>query len=373
MLAVGISRPPRPEAASAPAWHTARVLAPRAGLTVLVVAVALATASPCAVVAQRGPAARASARRAAEDRATQRALERAEQAVVAGRLERALGLLDAAARRVPRDPRAALRHCELAVPESDDTTRALADGAERVVRDAARCEELLVLHGDAAPEDVTPELAEHLAWARALQGDRAPALARAASRRLDERDIAALRRIAVLALRDGALEEAATALVLARRVRPSDVELMSELGTVRLAQGDAGAAVTLFRSVLAARPDDLAALHDLAGACLQAGETRAAVRYLEALTVAEPAVSSRWLELALARIELGAHAQAAADARRAAELAASDDVRPLLALGDALRLSSDPAGARAAYEDAVRRDPASIRARRALEALDATQ
>jgi len=69
---------------------------------------------------------------------------------------------------------------------------------------------------------------------------------------------------------------------------------------------------------------------------------------------------------------MGAHALAAGDARRAMALA-PDDARPALALGDALRLAGDVAGARSAYEEALRRDPGSVRASRALGSLAAAQ
>jgi Flp pilus assembly protein TadD len=180
-------------------------------------------------------------------------------------------------------------------------------------------------------------------------------------------------RLAALAAAAGALDDADTALSLARRVRPNDLSLAADLGAVRLAQGDAASAVTLLRSVVAGHPDDREALHDLAGACLQAGEHAAAVRYLEQLAQGEPEDAERWIDLARARTELGAFDAAAQDARRAVTWSRSDDPRASLALGDALRLGGDPSGARAAYEDALRREPRSLRARHALDALDRSQ
>ncbi|MBN8615416.1 MAG: hypothetical protein J0L92_32775, partial [Deltaproteobacteria bacterium] len=67
---------------------------------------------------------RDAARRASEDRVAERALTRAEQAIGSGRAARAITLLEQSARRLPRDPRAALRLCEITLPESDATVDA---------------------------------------------------------------------------------------------------------------------------------------------------------------------------------------------------------------------------------------------------------
>ncbi len=312
---------------------------------------------------------RAQARRALEDRNAERALASAERALTAGRLPRALTLLEASARRLPRDPRAAIRFCALTIPEDDATVDALVEGSEPLSLSAARCDALLSLAVHEGSGSLDPRLAAPSAWARALTGDRGPALARLSSRPLDERDVPALARLAALALADDDLEQADTALSLARRVRPSDLDLASDLGALRLARGDAASAVTLFRTVVAGHPGDRDAMHDLAGAYLQAGEHALAVGLLARLARDEPDIASRWLELSRARVELGSFAEAAADARRALQLAAADDATAALALGDALRLGGDSAGARTAYEEALRRDPASSRARRALDAL----
>ena len=311
----------------------------------------------------------ADARRAAEDRTATLALARAERALARGRRAQALTLLEASVRRLPRDPRAALRLCELLVPESEATVERVVAGDDA---DAARCEASLrlVTLDPGAPD---AELEDALVWARALSGDRGPALSRLASRPLDERDIPALAWLAALAVAGDALEEADTALSLARRVRPNDLGLASDLAAVRLAMGDAASAVLLFRAVAIGHPDDRDALHDLAGACLEAGEHASAVRYLEQLAAEEPERVERWIELARARTELGTFEAAARDARRAVTLSASDDPRASLALGDALRLEGDAVAARAAYEEALRRDPRSVRAQAALSSLDRTQ
>jgi tetratricopeptide (TPR) repeat protein len=338
------------------------------GALVLVSSLAAQSLAPVPVDAQAGG--RAQARRAAEDRAADAALARADRALGRGRREHALRLLEASARRLPRDPRAALRLCELLVPETDDTVeRALGGGRS----DATRCASALSLVTPDPGGTLDARLEGSLAWARALAGDPAPALARLASRPLDERDVQALSWLAALAVAAGTLDDADTALSLARRVRPNDLALAADLGAVRLALGDAASAVTLLRAVVAGHPDDLAALHDLAGACLQAGEHAAAVRYLEQLAQAEPEDAERWLDLAQARTELGSFEAAAQDARRAVALSPSDDPRASVTLGDALRLGGDPGGARAAYEEAIRREPRSLRARHALEALDRSQ
>jgi tetratricopeptide (TPR) repeat protein len=336
-----------------------RLLAP------LLVVLAALGSGPAELSAQART--REEVRRAAEDRAADRVLARAEQALRAGRRGRALSLLEASARRLPRDARAALRLCDLLVPETDETIEAVLAGADA---EAARCQASLALVTPDPGSALDARIEASLAWARALGGDRGPALARLASRPLDERDVPALLRLAALAVRAGALEDADTALSLARRVRPNDLALTADLGAVRLALGDAASAVTLLRSVVAGHPDDREALHDLAGACLQAGEHAAAVRYLGQLAQAEPEEPERWIDLARARIELGAFDAAAEDARRAVVLSRSDDARASLALGDALRLGGDPGGARAAYEEALRREPRSVRARHALDALD---
>ncbi|MBX7192642.1 MAG: tetratricopeptide repeat protein [Sandaracinaceae bacterium] len=308
----------------------------------------------------------------ADERLVERALSRADDALRRGRTERALSLLEASARRVPRDARAPLRFCEIAVPESDATVTARVDGSDTLARDAARCASLLeALTGSTDPLDT--HVAELLAWSRALLGDRGPALARVARHPLDERDVAPLRRLATLAVVDGDANEAAIALTLARRVRPHDLELLEDLAAIELSRGNAASAVTLFRAIVAARPGDRDAMHDLAGACLQAGENTAAVRYLEQLARDQPDRASAWIDLARARIELGDVAGASSDAQRALALADPGDASAAIVLGEALRLSGDVDGARRAYEEALRREPSSALARRALASIDASR
>jgi tetratricopeptide (TPR) repeat protein len=330
----------------------------------MIAAFAFSTAGGGASAQARGREARG----AGEQRAVERALARAEQALARRQRDRALALLEASTRRSPHDGRAALRVCELLVPDTDGTVASVLAG-ERA--GAARCLAALTLVTLAPGDEIEARFSAALVWARALTGDRGPALSRLASRPLDERDTPALTRLAALAIGADALDDADTALSLARRVRPNDLSLAADLGAVRLAMGDAASAATLFRAVVAGHPGDRDALHDLAGAYLQSGEHAAAVRLLEQLARDEPDVGGRWLDLARARTELGAYAEAAEDARRAVDLGTADDTQACLALGDALRLGGDTEGARRAYEEAVRRDSRSLRARRALESIDA--
>lgn len=295
-----------------------------------------------------------------------RQLARAERELARGRTDRALALLEALAERAPSDPRPPERFCGLAVPETDATVEAFAEDPARIGALAARCERLVARQrASGAPAPALSSLAD---WAAALGGAWGPWLDRVEGRAIDERDVPGLRRIAALAARAGDLDAAERALGLARRVRPGDLEVTSALAAVRLARGDAVGAVPLFRAVAAERPADPAAIQDLAGALLQAGEMVAAVRTLEALVGARPDDVEAWLALARARTELGAFERAAADARRALALSDEADARAALALGDALRLAGDLAAARSAYEEALRRDPRSVRARAALAA-----
>jgi Flp pilus assembly protein TadD len=338
------------------------------GALVTSVAVALLFAAEPIAVAQEG---RATAGARAPARAD-RALASAERLLARGRRDRALAAFEALARRAPVDGRAAMRLCALTVPEGDETLAVHGVSREEVEAAARTCLELTSAHrqaAEAARAPIAAEAAEAERWARAIGGDRAPYLEQLRER-LDERAVPALRRLAVLALRAGAIAEAESSLELARRVRPGDPQLASDLGAIRLARGDAEGAVAFFRAAVVGRPGDRAALHDLAGACLQAGETATGVRILASLASDAPDAVEPWLELAFARIELGEFARAAEDARHALANAAPDDARPALALADALRLAGETAAARAAYQEALRRDPGSPRARASLAALE---
>lgn len=291
----------------------------------------------------------------------ERDLARAERLVARGNRPRALAAFLRIASGAPSDPRAPHRYCELTVPETTATFDALlADGA-RVRADASQCATLL-----GSLENVTAELR----WVRALLGDVSGYVESFREAGLDEHDIAPLRQASALAMVAGDIQTAERALGYALHIRPQDPSIQRDMALLVLARGDADAALPYLRRMVAVHPSDARALRDYGGALLQAGRTSDAIATFRELVTLAPNESDAWLSLARAQVEAGAYAEGARDAAHALELAAPTDGRAALLRGDALRLLGDPPGARAAYEEALRREPRSARARQALSALD---
>ena len=304
----------------------------------------------------------------AQDRADARTAR--TLAAVEGRVSRedvrgALRLLRRALRR-DADVRLAARLCELSQPdglsreEATECRAALERGtaepsfssrtdAERA-HDALLLDTLLVLEGPlSALEDAMHRM-----------------------RPQSEALATELRTIAAAAVRAHDLPTAEHALDRARETLPQSVEVLSDLGLVLLAQGRAAEAVAVLASAVSRRPGDLSLVRDLAGAHMAAGDpSRAAVLLVETLRDGDlAAVDAAPLELDAARafLDLGEHALALDHAERASLLAPSDAEAWVLA-SRAHLASGDAEAARAAIDEALRRDPESASARRASAAL----
>ncbi|MEM1418960.1 MAG: hypothetical protein AAGH15_28970, partial [Myxococcota bacterium] len=228
---------------------------------------------------------------------------------------------------------------------------------------------------DPAPEQRRP-LGRADAWAQALLGDHAGAIASARSwLGLQDREGAELLvRLAVLAVRREDLPSASQALTLARRSMPQDPQVLRDLAAVEVARGRGGAAVALLQQRLALAPDDDAARIDLAGALAAAGrleDAAAAWRELAAAARArgeEALARSHELRGAELLLEAG-HPRAALTVAEA--LGGDDpDGHAALVAGLALAALRRPAEARAALRDALLRRPGDLRAEQALAALE---
>lgn len=275
---------------------------------------------------------------------------------------RALAAFVRIATRHPADARAATRYCDLTVPESAETFDALLADEARVHAAAAQCLALV---------NAMPRMEARTRWLHALQGDVSPYIESFREAGLDEADIAPLRQASALAALAGDLPLAERALRYAMHVRPQDPAIAHDLALLLLARGEAEAALPHLRRALNAQPSDARVLRDYAGALLQAGQPQAAIGIFQSLVTSTPNESEAWLSLARARLEAGEFAAAASDAAHALTLAAETDGRAAVVRGDALRLQGDALNARAAYEEALRREPRNARARQALAALSA--
>jgi tetratricopeptide (TPR) repeat protein len=290
----------------------------------------------------------------------ERDLAGAERFLVRGNRPRALAALVRVAERNPGDARAALRYCDLTVPETAATVDALLADEASVQLEATQCAALL---------STRPDTGTRLRWVNALLGQPTGYIESIREGGLDENDLAPLRQAAALAMHAGDARLAERALGYALHVRPQDPSIQHDLALLLLARGDAAAALPFLRRVVAVHPSEARVLRDYAGALLQAGQTQAAIATYQALVTQAPNESESWLSLARARVEAGEYTAGASDAARALELATASDGRAALLRGDALRLARDEAGARAAYEEALRREPRNARATQALEAL----
>lgn len=291
----------------------------------------------------------------------ERDLARAERLVPRDR-SRALAAFSRIATRQPTDARAATRYCDLTVPELSSTFDALLADEARVLAEAARCLELV---------SALPNMEARIRWVHALQGDVPLYIESFREAGLDEADIAPLRQASALAAHAGDLRLAERALSYAMHVRPQDPSIAHDLALLLLARGEAEAALPHLRRAVGAHPSDARLLRDYAGALLQAGQPRAAISIFQTLASNAPNESEAWLSLARARLEAGEFAAAASDAAHALTLATENDGRAALVRGDSLRLQGDVVSARAAYEEALRREPRNARARQALVALSA--
>lgn len=268
----------------------------------------------------------------------------------------------------PEDGRAAIAFAR-ALPEEVE-----ARPSDSVRARATRAREALDVFIEAAPEAPETAGARRLrAWAMALGGDLPAAIARAAGEGglQDRAGAELLRRLALAAVLQGRLAAARVALVAAHRSYPQSNEVLNELGAVELALGAPGAAAERFARVLGRRPSDLDARRDLAGALVAAGRPEAAVELLVPAVAQHPEVHALWLELAYAALEAGASRAAEEAARSAIEHLPDDDARGHAALGLALTACGRREEARAAFEEALRRDPDDLRASQGLNTLDA--
>lgn len=302
----------------------------------------------------------------AQSRQIERLLASAELAAERGRDAQALRLWRRAAALSPEDPRAALRIARTlpadaaAAVEANDAVRERAEEARR----------LLDAHLEVATGD-TAAARRARAWASAVLGDHEGAIeAVTGLAGLQDGDSAALlRQLATLAVLAGDLPAAARALVAAHRALPQDSAILSELGAVELARGDPEAAIERFARVLGRDPSALDARRDLAGALVAAGRPDDAVELLSAAIEAHPSEVELQLELARAALEAGQPQVAERSARAALASLPDGDGRGHTTLGEALAASGRRSAARAAFEEALRRDPHDLRAQMGLDSL----
>ncbi|MBW2461507.1 MAG: tetratricopeptide repeat protein [Deltaproteobacteria bacterium] len=323
-------------------------------------------------MAQRGPEGAAPG-----DRRLERLLARGEGLRDRQRTTAAARLFRAAADRMPEDPRGPIALAEMLLPEEPTAPDAIRPPAP--LRQTA--EELkdrlnrVVVAGDTTDPEYrqhTKQVRTLLPWAIALSGDHRGAIDAAAlsAGRLDDVAASILRRLGALAVRRHDLVAADHALTAARRADPVDVSLSTDLAALRLARGHAEDAVRLLLEARRRVPGDLTIARDLAGALLSAGRADEALAAFAAIAGEHDDDPRAHLDLARAALEAGhpeRATQAAQAARRASEVG---DPEAALVLAAARLSANDPAGARAAFREALRLAPDDLRARRGLEALD---
>jgi Flp pilus assembly protein TadD len=284
----------------------------------------------------------------------------------------ALALFERAVAAAPGDRRTVDRALALFSPPLGlSVTRLTADEAAL----ARRVRALVEVHLAAPGSNVLPEdrrsLSRRLAWIDLLVGaapEDVAARAAASCGLVDDEGATLLRAVAAVAVRDGDLATAQTALEAAVRCAAHDAAPVAELGAVLLARGRADAAVDAFREVVRRRPDDSEATRDLAGALLAAGRAREALALFSARAQERGDDADAQLDLARAALEAGEPARAADAAARAAALAPTDAEAALVQAAAALAVGDRGAAARA-FREALRRRPGDVRATEGLRAL----
>jgi len=315
--------------------------------------------------------------RSAADRAVERWLERAERLEARGRLGPAANLLRRALESAPTDPRPLVRLVALRLPLEPNAPLAVEPTPELRAEAGALAARFdgLVLEGDAT-ESAYRALAARVRrlgpWATALTGDHRSAIDRAAlsAGLVDHVAADTLRRLGALAARRHDLIAADRALVAAGRADATDVTLITDLAAIRLSRGRADDAIRLLLEAIRRRPENTAIERDLAGAFLAAGRTSEGLARFAAIASTHPEDARAHLDLARAALEAGRAERATQAARAALERAEPRDPEPALVLAAARLAAQDEPGARAAFQEAIRRDPGNVRARRGLTRMD---
>jgi Flp pilus assembly protein TadD len=316
---------------------------------------------------------------ASADPAVERWLERGRGLSERGREAAAAALFRRAMSRAPSDPRPLVALASLVLPDDPNDREAIEPSAavQRDAADLAARAASVVVPGDRtdpAQRALSGAIRTLGPWATALTGDHRSAidLAALSAGRLDDVAATNLRRLAALACRRHDLGAADRALAAAIHADPTDVDLVTDLAAVRLARGRADDALRLFFEAERRRPGDEAIARDVAGALLAAGRVSEGVARFAAIADGAPDDPRAHLDLSRALLDAGDGEGASRAARAALALAAEADPEPALVLAAARILLSDPSGARAAFAEALRRDPGNVRARAGLSGLDST-
>ncbi|HEX6240361.1 MAG TPA: tetratricopeptide repeat protein [Polyangiales bacterium] len=284
-----------------------------------------------------------------------------------GQTERALRSLARALKRTPT-PLLLLRYAELTLPLTPRP-----GGADQArVRKAAELVLEVLARPDFRAEELAHQLSFHAAWARALLGAHADALAQLEQvAGLDPgRGLPYLRALAALALAgDPAICE--RALTTARSIAPGDPVLLAELGLFWLAQGQAQRALPLLAERYAREPGLLSARRDYAYALSAVGRPGEAVALLGVAREACRAASVCGLELARFALEARDYPAALAEVS-ALRTRAPRELSPLFLEADVHLAQGDAARARAAYKQVLEISPENLRARAALVGLGET-
>ncbi|MBX3247039.1 MAG: tetratricopeptide repeat protein [Myxococcales bacterium] len=294
----------------------------------------------------------------AQDRALERWLASATRALDANAPRRARPLLARAAARAPSDPRVLFLVARL-LP---DDLESLVHPSDEVLDDARW---LRALAGRVeVSSDERAQASRLAAWSDAICGERAAAALPLAPQ--DRAGVALLRRVAALALRRGAPDEALLALRRAHGALPQDPEVLRELAALLVARGRPAEAVQLLTIRLRVEPGDLESRRDLGLALLADGREGEALAILE--DVARQGQPADLLRYAAAALEAGRLREAASAAARAASRSEGSARQRAYAVRGLALLAL---GQREAARDSLRLAPDDARAREALRLLEA--
>ena len=152
----------------------------------------------------------------------------------------------------------------------------------------------------------------------------------------------------------GKRADAEAAYGRAAAARPSYWAPQNRLGALFYAKGDYARAITAYEEAARLNPSSARPFSNLCGAYLQSGRLDDAVRAAQKSIELAPSPSG-WSNLGTAYYYSGRYKDAAASFRKAVDAAPKRSTQ-WVGLGDALRWAGgDPAPARAAYEEALRR------------------
>lgn len=312
----------------------------------------------------------------AQQSRTQVLEQTAEAQIAQGRTDLGIRTLRKALRVAPLDLRLAARMLELLVPtKAHDISFPLSKRVATSCRDAMRLTSSVTAHAVNAPmEREARDPDAHLfvlrsSWVSAVCVSPRVAiedLSRVAIH-LEPTLADMLQELAVLAAKQDDLETVEGALLAARRVSLDTVGITTQLAALRMAQGRASDAAALYREALQRVPRDITLRADLAGALLAAGRTDQALALYRDLASQAPNEVGAQLLLTRALLQTGDARSAVDTATRASAFAQPTDAEPFLLLGSAWSVLHDDAQSRAAYEEALRRDPGNALARSALD------